>query len=137
MENTKRTIEDFKDCTSRIIGCAMRVHSALKNGFQEVIYQKALEIEMELEGLKFEREKQMNIYYRGQKIGLRRVDFYVDEEVMVEIKAVLLLEDVHYAQGINYLEAYNVKTGLLINFGSTSLEFKRLYNNKYKPYSNS
>ncbi len=117
-----------EEITKRIIGCAMRVHSALGNGFQEVIYQRALRIEMELESLRFEREKSMKIFYRGLEIGIRRVDFYVEDCVMVELKALLLLEDVHYAQARNYLEAYNLDTGLLINFGGKSLEFKRLYN---------
>ncbi|RFZ82267.1 GxxExxY protein [Mucilaginibacter terrenus] len=130
METGRRTPEDFKDCTSKIIGCAMRVHSALGNGFQEVIYQRALEIEMAREGLVFEREMEMPIYYRGEQIGTRRVDFFVDGEVMVELKALLMLENVHLAQGINYLEAYGIQTGLLINFGATSLQFKRLLNNK-------
>lgn len=108
----------------------MRVHSTLGNGFQEVIYQRALEIEMRLEGLEFQREMEMPIYYRGEQIGTRRVDFFVDGEIMVELKAIILLEDVHLAQAINYLEAYNMKTGLLINFGSKSLQFKRLFNKK-------
>ena len=107
----------------------MRVHSTLGNGFQEVIYQRALEIEMKLEGLKFEREQDMLIYYRGKEIGKRRVDFLVESCVMVEIKASLKLEDVHYAQARNYLEAYHLEVGLLINFGAKSLEFKRIYNN--------
>ena len=110
----------------------MRVHSVLGNGFQEVIYQKALQIEMALAGLKFIREMEMPIFYREEQIGTRRVDFFVDGEIMVELKALINLEDVHMAQGINYLEAYNVKTGLLINFGSKSLQFKRLLNRKYR-----
>lgn len=117
MEN-KRTLEQFNDCTSRIIGCAMRVHSALGNGFQEVIYQRALEVEFGYERLGFEREREMQLYYRGHEIGTRRVDFFVENEVMVELKAVTALEDLHLAQAINYLEAYNVRTGLLINFGA-------------------
>ena len=129
----KRKPVEFGDSTSKIIGCAMRVHSTLGNGFQEVIYQRSLEIEMGQEGLNFERQKEMPIIYRNQLVGSRRVDFFVDNEVMVELKAVTQLEDVHMAQAINYLEAYNVKTGLLINFGSTSLTFKRLNNKKYKP----
>jgi GxxExxY protein len=131
MDTFKKTPEEFKDCTSRIIGCAMRVHSFLGNGFQEVIYQRALEIEMALEGLVFTREMEMPIFYRNEQIGTRRVDFFVEGEIMVELKAILFLEDVHLAQGINYLEAYNVKTGLLINFGSKCLQFKRLLNKKY------
>ncbi|WDF79201.1 GxxExxY protein [Mucilaginibacter sp. KACC 22773] len=133
MDTFKKTPEEFKDCTSQIIGCAMRVHSFLGNGFQETIYQRALEIEMALEGLVFTREMEMPIFYRNEQIGTRRVDFFVEGEIMVELKAIILLEDVHLAQGINYLEAYNIKTGLLINFGSKSLQFKRLLNKKHNP----
>ena len=118
------------DITQCIIGCAMRVHSTLGNGFQEVIYQRALALEMEAEELKFEREKSMLIYYRGKDIGTRRVDFFVENCVMVELKALIQLEDVHYAQARNYLEAYHIEVGLLINFGAKSLEFKRMYNTK-------
>jgi GxxExxY protein len=129
----KRTVEQFNDCTSKVIRCAMNVYNILGNGFQEVIYQRALEIEMGAESLTFQREFEMPIFYRGTAIGGRRVDFLV-ENVMVELKAITQLENVHLAQAINYLEAYNLQTGLLINFGSSSLEFKRLYNNKYKPH---
>jgi GxxExxY protein len=117
------------DLTRRIIGCAMRVHSTLGNGFQEVIYQRALAIEMKYEGLKFEREKEMTVHYRGESIGKRRVDFFVEGLVMVELKAVICLEDVHLAQAMNYLEAYGMRVGLLINFGARSLEFKRIHKN--------
>ena len=120
----------YEEITKRIIGCAMRVHSILGNGFQEVIYQRAMAIEMTLEGLKFEREKEMPIHYKEHNIGTRRVDFFVEEKIMVELKAIIKLEDVHLAQGKNYLEAYNMEVGLLINFGAKSLEFKRLFNNK-------
>lgn len=119
--------------TSKIIGCAMTVHKALGNGVQEVIYQRALEIEMGLEGLSFSREFEMPIFYREQQIGTRRVDFLVEGIISVELKAVIKLEDVHLAQAINYLEAYNLEIGLLINFGETSLNFKRLTNKKFKP----
>lgn len=108
----------------------MQVHRTLGNGFQEVIYQRALAIEMKLEGLSFQRELEMPIFYRGEQIGTRRVDFFVEERVMLELKAVEKIEDVHKAQAINYLEAYNIADGLLINFGGLSLEFKRLYNKK-------
>lgn len=117
MYSIKRTAEEFKDCTSRIIGSSVRVHSTLGNGFQEVIYQRALEIEMALDGLGFVREMEMPIFYRGVQIGTRRVDFFVEAEIMVETKAIIQLEEVHLAQAINYLGAYNMKTGLLINFG--------------------
>jgi GxxExxY protein len=119
---------EIKSLTHEIIGCAMQVHRVLGNGFQEVIYQRALAIEMRYTGLEFEREKEMQIYYRGEDIGTRRVDFFVKGKVMVEIKAVEKLEEVHKAQAINYCEAYNIADGLLINFGSKSLDFKRVYN---------
>lgn len=122
----------YSDLTAKIIGCAMKVHSVLGNGFQEVIYQRALEIEMQLEGLSFAREFEMPIYYRDHHIGTRRVDFLVEEIISVELKATIKLEDVHFAQAINYLEAYNLEIGLLINFGENSLNFKRLNNKKYK-----
>ncbi len=105
----------------------MEVHNTLGNGFQEVIYQRALDIEMSSRGLSFRREFVMDIFYKGQDIGTRRVDFFVEECVMLEMKAVIRMEDVHLAQAKNYLEAYNIEDGLLINFGAKSLEFKRLY----------
>ncbi len=123
----------YSELTSKIIGCAMTVHKALGNGFQEVIYQRALQIEMEFTGILFSREYDMPIYYRQQQIGTRRVDFLVQEVISVELKAITKLENVHLAQAINYLEAYNLEIGLLINFGSTSLIFKRFTNKKYKP----
>ena len=122
----------YSALTEKIIGCAMAVHKALGNGFQEVIYQRALEIEMNLEGINFSREYEMPIYYRNQQIGTRRVDFLVEGTVSVELKAITKLEDVHFAQAINYLEAYNLEIGLLINFGEQSVNFKRLTNKKYK-----
>jgi GxxExxY protein len=123
----------YSELTGKIIGCAMKVHSSLGNGFQEVIYQRALEIEMLIEKIPFEREFNMPIYYRDHHIGTRRVDFLVEGLISVELKAVIKLEDVHYAQAINYLEAYNLEIGLLINFGERSLNFSRLQNKKYKP----
>ena len=122
----------YSALTSKIIGCAMAVHSELGNGFQEVIYQRALAIEMGLAGVEFSREYEMPIYYRAEQIGTRRVDFLVDGVVSVELKAVTMLEDVHFAQAINYLEAYNLEIGLLINFGERSLNFKRLTNKKFR-----
>ena len=118
----------YEQVTHKIIGCAMKVHSTLGNGFQEVIYQRALAIEMEKQGLKFTRELEMVIYYEGVEIGTRRVDFFVEEFVMVELKALIKLEDVHLAQAMNYCQAYHLPIGLLLNFGAKSLEFKRVYN---------
>lgn len=122
----------YSELTSKIIGCAMAVHRALGNGFQEVIYQRALEIEMADNGIVFSREHEMPVYYKNQQIGTRRVDFLIEHVVSVELKAIIKLEDVHFAQAINYLEAYDLEVGLLINFGSKSLEFKRLLNSKFK-----
>jgi GxxExxY protein len=116
----------YSEITGKIIGAAMKVHTALGRGFQEVIYQRAMEIEMAKQGLKIQREMEMDVFYDGQKVGTRRVDFFVEGKVMVELKAVSQLEDVHLAQAINYLEAYDMEVGLLINFGTKSLEFRRL-----------
>ncbi len=110
----------------------MRVHSALGNGFQEKIYQRAMEIEMADSGLSFSREHEMPVFYKNEQIGTRRVDFLVEEVISVEFKAVTLLEDVHLAQAINYLEAYDLEVGLLINFGAKSLQYKRIVNRKFK-----
>ena len=125
-----KTEAEINELTHKIIGCAMQVHRILGNGFQEVIYQRALAIEFTLNGIFYEREKEMSIFYREQSIGTRRVDFFVEESVMVELKAISILEDGHKAQAINYCEAYNIANGLLINFGKTSLEFKRVFNKK-------
>jgi GxxExxY protein len=122
----------YSELTGKIIGCAMTVHKVLGNGFQEVIYQRALAIEMKMAGITFSREHEMPIFYREMEIGTRRVDFLVEGVISVELKAISKLEDVHFAQAINYLEAYNLEIGLLINFGEMSLNFKRLTNKKYK-----
>lgn len=121
----------YSELTGKVIGASMEVHKRLGNGFQEVIYQRALAIEMGLVGLAFSREHEMPIYYRDEQIGTRRVDFLVVDVVSVELKALTKLEDVHLAQAINYLEAYNLEIGLLINFGAKSLEYRRLINPKY------
>jgi len=122
----------YKEITGKVIGAAMEVHKELGNGFQEVIYQRALALELPYYDLNFNREFEMPIYYRNTQIGTRRVDFFVEDKISVELKAIIKLEDVHLAQAKNYLEAYNIEVGLLINFGSKSLEFKRLINTKYK-----
>jgi len=122
----------YSDLTSKVIGCAMKVHSALGNGFQEVIYQRALAIEFQIAEIAFSREHEMPIFYRNHQIGTRRVDFLVEDILSVELKALTKLEDVNFAQAINYLEAYNLEIGLLINFGERSLNFKRLQNKKFK-----
>jgi GxxExxY protein len=122
----------YKETTEKIIGAAMSVHAALGNGFQEVIYQRALAIEFTDNKLPFEREFNMKVFYKNIEVGERRVDFLVDGKIMVELKALVNLESVHLAQAKNYLEAYNVEVGLLINLGAQSLQFKRLENQKFR-----
>jgi GxxExxY protein len=119
-----------REITEKIIGCAMRVHTALGNGFQEVIYQRALEMEMYDNGIKFGREISIPVHYKHHQIGERRVDFLVENIICVELKALANLENVHLAQAKNYLEAFNLEVGLLLNFGSISLEFRRIENSK-------
>ena len=121
----------YEALTHKIIGCAMKVHSVLGNGFQEVIYQRAMCIEMKKQGLNFAREMEMKVYYEQQEIGQRRVDFFVEHQIMVELKAIISLTDSNLNQCRNYLEAYNLPVGLLINFGSSSLQYKRIYNSKH------
>lgn len=116
----------LSELTGKIIGCALEVHKILGNGFQEVIYQRALAIEMKQQGLSFSREHVMDIYYKDNHVGSRRVDFFVENQVMVELKARKNLDDADLAQAINYLEAYGLKIGLLINFGDISLRFHRV-----------
>ncbi len=122
----------YSDITEKIIGCCMKVHSTLGPGFPEIIYHRALRIEFRKQNVRFVDEMEMDIYYENEMIGKRRVDFYVEDKIMLEIKAASKLEDSYLAQGLNYLEAYNKEIGLLINFGSVSLQIKRLLNKKYK-----
>ncbi len=119
------------EITYKINGCAMRVHNTLGNGFQEVIYQRCLAIELERAGLSFGREVEQKIYYEGIDVGTRRADFIVESQVIVELKATVNLEDVHLAQAKNYVVAYDFPVGLLINFGGTSLQFKKVFNPKF------
>ncbi len=119
------------DLTYKIIGCAMKIHNTLGNGFQEVIYQRCLAIELRNAGINFMREKEQDIYYQGHHVGTRRADFVVENSVIIELKAVINLEDVHLAQAKNYVVAYDFARGLLINFGATSLQYKLVFNPKY------
>jgi len=121
------------EITYKINGCAMKVHSTLGNGFQEVIYQRCLAIELERAGLNFGRELDQTIYYEGIEVGTRRADFVVENQVIVELKALINVEDVHLAQAKNYVVAYNFPIGLLINFGANSLQFKKVFNPKKNP----
>ncbi|XOV93606.1 MAG: GxxExxY protein [Bacteroidota bacterium] len=121
----------LNEITYTVNGCAMKVHNVLGNGFQEVIYQRCLAIELERASLAYEREEEHTIYYEGIEVGTRRADFVVEEKVIVELKAVINLEDVHLAQAKNYVVAYEKEVGLLINFGARSLQFKKIFNPKY------
>ena len=114
--------------TYDVIGCAMKVHNTLGSGFQEVIYQRCLAIEMDSAGLDFGREVDQPIYYEGIEVGTRRADFIVANRIVVELKALIALEDIHIAQVRNYLRVYGFQTGLLLNFGSSRLEYKRIFN---------
>jgi GxxExxY protein len=120
------------ELTYKIIGCAMKVHNKMGPGFQEVIYQRCLAIELERAGLSFAREQEQPVFYDGIQVGTRRADFVVENQVVVELKAVVQLEDVHLAQAKNYTVAYNFPLGLLINFGGKSLEHKLLFNRQYR-----
>jgi GxxExxY protein len=125
------------ELTYKIIGCAMKVHNTMGPGFQEVIYQRCLAIEFEKEGLVFQREQEQTVYYKDIEVGTRRADFIVEGKIVVELKALVNLEDVHLAQAKNYTVAYDFPFGLLINFGSQSMQHKLLFNPKYHPKQNS
>ena len=124
-------MNNYESLTYKINGCAMKVHNTLGNGFQEVIYQRCLAIELKRAGLAFGREIEQEIFYDGFHVGTRRADFIVESDIVVELKAIINLEDVHLAQAKNYVVAYDKPIGLLINFGSNSLQFKKIYNPKY------
>ena len=126
-----RATMEKDEITYKIIGCAMKVHNTLGNGFQEVIYQRCLSIELKKAGLQFEREKEQTIFYDGIVVGKRRADFIVENKVVMELKATINLEDVHLAQAKNYVVAYDFAKGLLINFGSKSLQYKLIFNPKF------
>lgn len=122
----------YADLTHKIIGCAMEVHNFLGNGFQEVIYQRCLAVELDIQDISFAREVEIPIFYKGRHVGTRRVDFLIEGIISTELKAVINMDDAHLSQGLNYLEAFNMETGLLINFGSKRLQYKRLFNKKHK-----
>ena len=123
----------YENITAKIIGCAMKVHRELGFGFQEYIYQRALEIEFTNASLRFKMEYEMPIYYAGEKIGIRRVDFFVEDKIMIELKAKAVLEKQYFVQTFNYLEVSGIEIALLLNFGGASLQFKRLHNKKLNP----
>lgn len=119
------------ELTYGIIGCAMKVHRTLGNGFQELIYQRCLAIELNKAGINFKRELEQTIYYGDRVVGIRRADFVVEGRLIVELKAVINLEDAHLAQAKNYVVAYDFAHGLLINIGAKSLQYKLIFNPRY------
>ncbi len=126
----------YSEITAKVIGCAMKVHQKMRNGYQELIYHRCLIIELDKQGIKFLQEMELPIFYDGIQVGKRRVDFLIENKVVVEIKAVTELTDTYLSQALNYLESLNLEIGLLINFGSKSIEIKRIINNKYNPHLN-
>ena len=120
------------ELTYAIIGCAMKVHNTMGPGFQEVIYQRCLAIEFTRANLNYQREQSQTVFYDNIEVGQRRADFIVEDKVVVELKAVVKLEDTHLAQAKNYTVAYDFPKGLLINFGSKSMEYKLMFNPKYQ-----
>ncbi len=119
---------NYDNLTHRIIGCAMEVHNVLGPGFPEVVYQRALAIELTRQGLNYVREKSIDVYYTGIRVGFGRVDFFVEEAIVLELKALPKLEDSHLAQTMNYCNTFKLLYGLLVNFGARKLEFRRIYN---------
>ncbi len=122
----------YSEITGKTIGCAMKVHQKMRNGYQELIYHRCLVMEFNKEKISFEEEVELPIFYEGVEVGKRRVDFLIDKKVVLEIKALSELTDTHLAQALNYLEGLNLEIGLLLNFGSKSLEIKRIINNKVR-----
>jgi GxxExxY protein len=127
---TKPTALKYSDITEKIIGCAMKVHGKMRSGYVEAVYQKCLSIEFEKSGLHFQMEVDHPIYYEGIIVGRRRVDFLIDDKIVVELKALSEFTNAHIAQALNYLETHQLEIGLLINFGAKSLQFKRLINER-------
>ena len=123
-------LAEYNQLTHDIIGCAMAVHRKLGRGFPELVYQRALAIELFKQGLRAEREIELPVYYENEKVGSRRVDFFVDGRVLIEMKATACFTPAHHAQIISYLEVFKIPVGLLINFGAPSLEFKRFIKSK-------
>ena len=126
----------YEDLTGKIIGCAMKVHSKMKSGYKEIIYSRCLAIEFDRARIKYNREMEWPIYYDDIIVGRKRVDYMIEDTISLELKAVRELTDKELNEGLNYLETHNLEIGLRINFGGTSLEFKRLFNKKYNPNKN-
>ena len=124
-------MSDLDNLTYLINGCAMKVHNSMGSGFQEVVYQRCLSIELDRAGIKHKREVEQTIYYDGIEVGTRRADFVIDDKIIVELKALSEIDNLHIAQTRNYLVAYNFPIGLLINFGGESLQFKKIYNRNF------
>jgi GxxExxY protein len=127
--------EDLKynELTEAIINAAMKVHRSLGLGFPEIIYQRALLVELGKRGIESKAEQELPVYYEDVLVGKRRLDLLVENKILIELKAVSELEKKYFNQVLNFLEAFNVEIGLLLNFGTESLQIKRFINNKYQP----
>ncbi|MBW2630909.1 MAG: GxxExxY protein [Deltaproteobacteria bacterium] len=128
MQESNKNRHEFEDLSTQIIGAAIEVHRELGPGFLESIYEEALKIELSERGLKFDSQKEIEIKYLGKKIGIHRLDLLVQDEIIVELKAVKELADIHFAQLRSYLKATDLRTGLLLNFSTPTLEIKRIVN---------
>jgi len=117
---------EFDALSSRVINSALRVHRELGPGFLESIYHAALLVQLRMDGLKADAQKEVHISYAGVEVGLHRLDLVVDDTVVVELKAVRGFDDAHLAQVLSYLKASGLKIGLLLNFGGPTLKVKRI-----------
>jgi GxxExxY protein len=115
----------YSDITEKIIGCAMKAHSWFGPGFPEIIYQRSLLIELERAGLKCKAEVEKDIFYGEVFVGKRRLDIIVEENILLELKAIAELDNSCYNRIINYLRVFKIEVGLLLNFGTPGLQFKR------------
>ena len=128
LENTKTSKYQFEGLSKRIIGAAIQVHKELGSGFLENIYEEAVKVELSRNGLDFDSQKEIRIEYFGVEVGIHRLDLLVENEIIVELKAVKELADIHFAQLRSYLKATGLKVGLLLNFSKPTLEVKRIVN---------
>jgi GxxExxY protein len=116
----------FEELSSRILGAAVEVHKALGPGFLEAIYQRAMEVALEHRGIRFQRQKEVHVYFEGEDLGVQRLDLVVEEQIILELKAVKAFEDIHFSQLKSYLKATGLHVGLLLNFNASTLVTKRV-----------
>jgi GxxExxY protein len=117
---------EFEELSGRILGAAVEVHKALGPGFLEAIYQRAMEVALNHRGIRFQRQKEVRVYFEGEDLGVQRLDLVVEQQVILELKAVKALEEIHFAQLRSYLKATGLHIGLLLNFNAPTLVSKRV-----------